>query len=152
MNRPRPLRSLRNRLALMFLAITALGFAVVIFFFVPRLESRLEEQRVQDLEKVARTYSPELERVIGRTMEEAFPVVLRDPMEDENTLLVGAQRGSADHLRAMAGGLATELGTIADVEAARVGSALPGGEVYTDDRAPVEWLVDRSILGYAAGD
>ena len=30
--------------------------------------------------------------------------------------------------------------------------ALPGGEVYTDDRAPVEWLIDRSILGYAAGE
>ena len=27
---------------------------------------------------------------------------------------------------------------------------LPGGEVYTDDRAPVEWLIDRAILGYAA--
>jgi signal transduction histidine kinase len=50
----------------MFLAITALGFAVVIFFFLPRLESRLEEQRVQDLEKVAQSYSPELERVIGQ--------------------------------------------------------------------------------------
>jgi spermidine synthase len=96
--------------------------------------------------------SSELERVIGRTMEEAFPMVLRDPIEDENTLLVGAARGSADNLRAMASGLPTELQTIADVQAARVGSALPGGEVYTDDRAPVEWLVDRSILGYAAGD
>ena len=37
--------------------------------------------------------SSELERVIGRTMAEAFPVVLRDPIEDENTLLVGARRG-----------------------------------------------------------
>jgi hypothetical protein len=27
---------------------------------------------------------------------------------------------------------------------------LPGGEVYTDDRAPAEWLIDRSILGYAS--
>ena len=96
--------------------------------------------------------STELETVIGRTMGEVFPAVLRDPIEDENTLLVGGQRGSADNLRAMASGLATELQTIAHVEAARVGSALPGGEVYTDDRAPVEWLVDRSILGYAAGD
>jgi spermidine synthase len=96
--------------------------------------------------------STELERVIGRTMGEAFPVVLRDPMEDESTLLVGAQRGSAGHLRGMARGLPTELATIARAEAARVAPALPGGEVYTDDRAPVEWLVDRSILGYAAGD
>jgi spermidine synthase len=96
--------------------------------------------------------STELERVVGRTMAEAFPVVLRDPIEDENTLMIGAEAGSADHLRKMTPGLATELQTIARVEAARVGPALPGGEVYTDDRAPVEWLVDRSILGYAAGD
>ena len=26
---------------------------------------------------------------------------------------------------------------------------LTGGPVYTDDKAPVEWLIDRSILGYA---
>jgi hypothetical protein len=26
---------------------------------------------------------------------------------------------------------------------------LPGGEVYTDDRAPVEWLIDSSLLEYA---
>jgi spermidine synthase len=94
--------------------------------------------------------STQLERVIGATMGEVFPEVLRDPIEDENALLIGARRGSADHLRTMAAGLPTELGTIADVEAARIGSALPGGDVYTDDRAPVEWLVDRSILGYAA--
>jgi spermidine synthase len=96
--------------------------------------------------------STELERVVGRTMAEAFPVVLRDPIEDENTLMIGAEAGSADHLREMTPGLATELQTIGRVEAARVGPALAGGEVYTDDRAPVEWLVDRSILGYAAGD
>jgi predicted O-methyltransferase YrrM len=96
--------------------------------------------------------STELEKVIGRTMSEAFPVVLRDPIEEENTLMMGGEQGSADHLRKMAVGLAPELQTIARVEASRLGPALPGGEVYTDDRAPVEWLVDRSILGYAAGD
>jgi hypothetical protein len=30
------------------------------------------------------------------------------------------------------------------------GAALRGGSVYTDDRAPVEWLVDASILQVAA--
>ena len=96
--------------------------------------------------------SSELERVIGRTMSEAFPVVLRDPIEDENTLLLGAARASGAQLRRMAAGLAPELQTIARVEAGRLEPALDGGEVYTDDRAPVEWLVDRSILGYAAGE
>jgi spermidine synthase len=95
--------------------------------------------------------SMELEQVVGRTMSEVFPVVLRDPMEDTNTVMIGARQGSAAHLREMAAGLPTELQTIAGVEAARVGPRLPGGEIYTDDHAPVEWLIDRSILGYAAG-
>ena len=34
--------------------------------------------------------------------------------------------------------------------AGRLAPALEGGEVYTDDRAPVEWLVDKSIVDYAA--
>ena len=96
--------------------------------------------------------STELERVIGRTMAEAFPVVLRDPIEDENTLMIGGGAGSGTHLSEMAEGLAPELRRIARVEAGRLEPPLAGGEVYTDDRAPVEWLVDRSILGYAAGE
>ena len=40
---------------------------------------------------------------------------------------------------------------MAEIEAARIGPRLPGGAVYTDDKAPVEWLIDRSILGYAEG-
>jgi hypothetical protein len=35
--------------------------------------------------------------------------------------------------------------------AGRLFPALPGGTVYTDDRAPVEWLTDLSILQYAVG-
>jgi hypothetical protein len=85
-------------------------------------------------------------------MADAFPVVLRDPMEDTNTLMIGADSGSAVHLREMARVLPTELASIADAQAMRIGPRLPGGELYTDDRAPVEWLIDRSILGYAAGD
>ena len=30
--------------------------------------------------------------------------------------------------------------------------AIIGDHVYTDDRAPVEWLIDRSIVSYAAGE
>jgi hypothetical protein len=34
--------------------------------------------------------------------------------------------------------------------AMRLRPALRGGTVYTDDRAPVEWLVDESIVQVAA--
>jgi hypothetical protein len=66
--------------------------------------------------------------------------------------MIGGERATGDRLRAMSAGLAPELQTIARVQADRLGPALDGGDVYVDDRAPVEWLVDRSILGYAAGD
>jgi hypothetical protein len=38
------------------------------------------------------------------------------------------------------------------VEGGRLEPRLDGGDVYTDDRAPVEWLIDRSILGYASDE
>ena len=33
----------------------------------------------------------------------------------------------------------------------RLTPALRGGQIYTDDEAPVEWLIDESLLGYATG-
>ncbi len=92
----------------------------------------------------------DLERVIGRTMAAVFPTVLRDPIETTNTLLVAGSTGaSVARLRAAAPSLGRVLGPLARDEASRLAPRLPGGEVYTDDRAPVEWLVDRSLLGYA---
>lgn len=44
-----------------------------------------------------------------------------------------------------------QLGPLAENEAALLGEALTGGDVYTDDKSPVEWLIDRSIVEYAAG-
>jgi hypothetical protein len=35
-------------------------------------------------------------------------------------------------------------------QASKLSPPVPGGSVYTDDKAPVEWLVDRSIVTYAA--
>lgn len=93
----------------------------------------------------------ELETVLGRTMAAVFPTVIRDPKEDTNTLLVGSEApASAARLKDSLGDLPPDLRPIAALEATKIGPRLPGGEVYTDDRAPVEWLIDRSILGYAA--
>ena len=97
--------------------------------------------------------SDELEQVIGRTMDEVFAGVMRDPIEPTNTLMVASDAPiSAPRMRASLRGFPTELRNVAAIEATRLGPRLPGGRVYTDDRAPVEWLVDRSILGYATGD
>jgi spermidine synthase len=94
----------------------------------------------------------DLEKVLSATMAEVFPTVLRDPIEPTNTLLVGtAAPASAANLRRAARDFPPELRAVAEVEAARFGARLRGGAVYTDDKAPVEWLIDRSILGYAEG-
>jgi spermidine synthase len=92
----------------------------------------------------------ELERVLGRTMATAFARVLRDPIEPTNTLLVGGDAAlSPSRLRRRAATLPEPLRPLALAAAAELAPRLRGGEVYTDDRAPVEWLVDASLLEYA---
>ena len=94
----------------------------------------------------------DLEKVLSATMAEVFPSVLRDPIEPTNTLLIGTGApASAANLTRAAREFPPELRAVAEIEAARIGPTLPGGAVYTDDKAPVEWLIDRSILGYAEG-
>jgi len=79
--------------------------------------------------------------------------VVRDPIEETNTLLVGTEGpASGARLRAAIPALPRGIREVARQSAARLGQRLDGGTVYTDDRAPVEWLIDRSILGYAADD
>ena len=62
--RPR-LQSLRNKLALLFLAITATGFGVIYFFVVPQLQSSLEDAKLDELARVATSSKPELEHLMG---------------------------------------------------------------------------------------
>jgi spermidine synthase len=93
----------------------------------------------------------DLERVLGRTLAEVFPTVLRSPAEPTNTLLIATEGdASADKLARAVEGLPPELRPRAREAAARVEPRLPGGRVYTDDRAPVEWLIDASIVEVAA--
>ena len=93
----------------------------------------------------------DLEQVLAATMGEVFPTVLRDPIEPTNTLLLASDApASREQMVEAVEFLPPALDEIAIDEAEHVGPRLPGGAVYTDDRAPVEWLIDRSILGYAA--
>ena len=94
--------------------------------------------------------SDRLEQVLSATIGEVFPNVVRDPITDVNTLLVASEgEVGADRLRAAVPSLPDDLKPIALESASRMGPALRGGEVYTDDHAPVEWLIDKSILDYA---
>jgi len=94
--------------------------------------------------------SEQLEKVLSATLGEAFPHVARDPITDTNTLLVAAGTPpNAGSLRRAAQTLPADLRPLAQRTAGRLARPLPGGEVYTDDRAPVEWLIDKSLLDYA---
>ena len=92
----------------------------------------------------------DLETVLASTMAEVFPTVVRDPIEDTNTLLLGSEGpASGDRLIESLPELPEELRVLAATEAEKIEPAFTDGDVYTDDRAPVEWLIDRSLLEYA---
>jgi signal transduction histidine kinase len=93
------LRSLQNKLALLFLGITALSFAAVIFVMLPRLETQLEERRVEDLEGVVRTSSREIAKVVGRDIpQEQLNRLVRATGDavDARLTLLGVQSGEGD--------------------------------------------------------
>ena len=93
----------------------------------------------------------DLERVLATTMAEVFPHVMRDPMEPTNTLIVGSHAPlTAARLARRARRFPAALRAVALESARSIRPALRGGAVYTDDKAPVEWLIDRSIVDYAA--
>jgi spermidine synthase len=90
-----------------------------------------------------------LENALAATMGRVFGHVARDRIVRSNTMLIGSDarisRGTM-----VSASLPSDLVPIArdqDVEPAPL-----DGEVFTDDRAPVEWLIDTSIVRYAAGE
>jgi spermidine synthase len=94
--------------------------------------------------------SDKLEQVLSATLNAVFPIVKRDPVTPTNTMLIASDSPvSGDALDGAAAGLPPDLTPVARETAARIAPRLPGGKVYTDDLAPVEWLVDASILQVA---
>ncbi len=92
----------------------------------------------------------DLEKAVSATMADVFGTVIRDPLEDANSLVLGSEApASPERLLGAIAILPDDLKNLAAVESQRLAPALTGGPVYTDDEAPVEWLVDKSILGYA---
>jgi spermidine synthase len=95
----------------------------------------------------------DLEKVLGATMADVFPAVVRDEVEATNTVLMGTTGAvSPPQLERSLADLPAALRGPARRTAARIRPRLRGGSVYSDDKAPVEWLVDRAIADYAAGE
>jgi spermidine synthase len=96
--------------------------------------------------------STSLEKVLSATMRSVFGpnAVWRDPAREVNTMLVGTTSPDpVGQLRTAAATLPSELDPVVAAAAVRLAPALPGGQVFTDDRAPVEWLVDLSLAEQA---
>ena len=94
--------------------------------------------------------SSSLEQVVSATARSVFPVLARDRVSDSNSLVIASSR-PLDPQRIAETPLPGDLRTLARRVIGRLGAALRSGSVYTDDRAPVEWLTDLSILQYAMG-
>jgi len=94
-----------------------------------------------------------LEKVLTAGVAEAFPHAVRDPIAPTNTMLVASSGPlSASHLRRAALSLPPGLRETASEAADRITAPEAGGTVYSDDTAPVEWLIDKSIVKYAEGE
>lgn len=95
--------------------------------------------------------SDRLEKVLSATLDEVFSHQLRYPVAPANTLLIASREPLAGaRLERAAARLSPDLRPLAVDAARRMGPRLRGGAVYTDDRSPVEWLIDRSIVEHAS--
>jgi spermidine synthase len=95
--------------------------------------------------------SDALEKVASATLGADFPVVMRDQVSATNSLVIASERPLSGARVISAAALPPELRALATSVGRRMAPALAGGTVYTDDRAPVEWLTDLSIVRYAVG-
>jgi spermidine synthase len=96
--------------------------------------------------------STTLEKVLTATLRTVFghDHVWRDPSEATNTTLIadtGADPRTA--LRTAADQAPPDLAGVLRRTAGSTTLGLDGGAVYTDDRAPVEWLIDFSLAEQA---
>ena len=82
---PFRLRSLRNKLALVFFAITGAALAVIYFSVVTQPESNLEEKRLKDLELVAGIYKSQLQALPRDPIKGEVPRTVRQVAESTDS-------------------------------------------------------------------
>ena len=127
---PPRLRSLRNKLSLLFFGIVALAFGLVFVLVVPQLRSSLEDQQLDDLERAARATGGRLERA----QDQAIPAAELDELvravadaAAAQVTLLGVQEGDAVLFYAISDSQAQRLGELPDAGA---------GEAF-EERRPV---------------
>jgi two-component system OmpR family sensor kinase len=115
MTMPRPLRSLRNRLTLIFALIVTAAIGIVYFYVTPRLEDELVSQKLGRLAAAAERESFRLEELIGT----------RRPQEQvASSTGTAAKRSNAEVTVLQVGGQGSQLLPVA--------ASSPGGEGLAD--------------------
>jgi spermidine synthase len=97
--------------------------------------------------------SNKLEEAVSATAGSVFPYLARDPVGHSNSLVTASSRPLWPQrmVHDARYGVWPELSSLAGAVRSRWTQPLRGGSIYTDDRAPVEWLTDLSIARYALG-
>jgi spermidine synthase len=95
--------------------------------------------------------SDRLEKVLSATLRASFgdDRVWRDRVDDTNTMVLGTTDASDPAVQLRDATMPADVRAVAGAVADRLAPGLRGGTVYTDDRAPVEWLVDASLAQVA---
>src|SRR5438067_6500500 len=130
------MRSLRNRLALLFFAITLVAIAALYLYVAPGLRSRLINERLDELAAAARHNSSQITRTVGSTDPAS---VVRGKVDaaalasgDRVTLLLVSRVRGGLQLSALADssklGTATALPYVVAYRAARSGDSAAGTE------------------------
>lgn len=95
----------------------------------------------------------ELEKVLTATARSVFGEdrVYRDPVESLSTILLATttDHDPAERMAEVAEAAPDDVAGEIEESSRRLERGLDGGEVYTDDRAPVEWLIDVSLAAEA---
>ena len=119
--------------------------------FFDLVRSRLNPGGVVAINVGHPAQSDKLEQVLTATLRASFGQerVSRDPAEDTNTMVLGTTSDTDPAAQLRRAEVPGEVRPVLEATAARLEDGLDGGTVYTDDRAPVEWLVDASLAEVA---
>jgi len=96
--------------------------------------------------------SRDLEKVLAAGVKSSFPHVLSFDITEISTLIVASRDTPPSGARVLRQfeRMPDDVRPLFVRTAGRLRPPFVGEKAYTDDRAPVEWLIDRSLITYAA--
>ena len=92
-----------------------------------------------------------LDSAIESTVSSVFPDTWVWPALTFNELVIAVNDGPHATAPAELSAMPADIAILGTLMTSGFRPAATGGLVLTDDRAPVEWLTDRGLLGYIAG-